>query len=197
MGLSLGYVFANRWYSFTDSVDQATKFWQFLEIAKHTWYGPLTSPKQVYSKSCHLVILCWLSLGTYDFWADGSLLPYSGPLGKCLHHGLSCSSWIPSDRKQPANLLPFPGRPFLQIWLYCQGPALRRCSVHFVGHSKHHLPKTKQMILHMDITRWSISKSNWLYSGQLKMEKLYIVSKNKTWSWLWLRPLAPYCKIQA
>ena len=29
------------------------------------------------------------------------------------------------------------------------------------------------------------------------MEKLYTVSKNKTWSWLWLRPSAPYCKIQA
>ena len=34
-------------------------------------------------------------------------------------------------------------------------------------------------ILHMDITRWSIPESHWLYSSQLKMEKLYIVSKNK------------------
>ena len=50
--------------------------------------------------------------------------------------------------------------------------------------------------LHMDITRWSIPKSDWLCSLQTKMEKLYIVSKNKTWSWLWLRPWAPYCKIQ-
>ena len=37
----------------------------------------------------------------------------------------------------------------------------------------------------MDITRWSISKSGWLYSLQPKMEKLYTVSKNKTRSWLW------------
>ena len=29
------------------------------------------------------------------------------------------------------------------------------------------------------------------------MEKLYTVSKNKTWSWLWLRSSAPCCKIQA
>ena len=28
------------------------------------------------------------------------------------------------------------------------------------------------------------------------MEKFYTVSKNKTWSWLWLRSRAPYCKIQ-
>ena len=33
--------------------------------------------------------------------------------------------------------------------------------------------------LHMDITRWSIPKSD---SLQPKMEKLYTVSKNKTWS---------------
>ena len=32
----------------------------------------------------------------------------------------------------------------------------------------------------MDITRWSTPKSDWLYSLQPKMEKLYTVSKNKT-----------------
>ena len=29
------------------------------------------------------------------------------------------------------------------------------------------------------------------------MEKLYMVSKNKTESWLWLTSSAPYCEIQA
>ena len=48
------------------------------------------------------------------------------------------------------------------------------------GHSKHPLPTTWEMTLHMNITRWSIQKSDWLYSLQLKMEKLYTVSKNKT-----------------
>ena len=50
--------------------------------------------------------------------------------------------------------------------------------------------------LHMDITRWSTLKSDWLYSLQPKMEKLYTVSKNKTRSWLWLRSWTPYCQIQ-
>ena len=50
--------------------------------------------------------------------------------------------------------------------------------------------------LYMDITRWSILKSDWLYSLQPKMEKLYRVSKNKTGSWLWLRSWTPYCQIQ-
>ena len=36
--------------------------------------------------------------------------------------------------------------------------------------------------LYMDITRWSIPKSDWLYSLQPKMEKLYTISKNKTGS---------------
>ena len=64
------------------------------------------------------------------------------------------------------------------------------------GHSKHPLPTTQEKILHMDITRWSISKSDWLYLLQPKMEKLYTVSKNKTGSWLWLGSWTPYCHIQ-
>ena len=68
----------------------------------------------------------------------------------------------------------------------------RKCT----GHSKHPLPKTQEKTLHMHITRWSTPKSNWLYSLLPKMEKLYIVSKNKTRSWLWLRSWTPYCQIQ-
>ena len=68
----------------------------------------------------------------------------------------------------------------------------RKCT----GHSKHPLPTTQEKTLHVDITRWSILKSDWLYSLQPKMKKLYTVSKNKTGSWLWLRSWAPYCQIQ-
>ena len=48
------------------------------------------------------------------------------------------------------------------------------------GHCKHSLPTTQEKTLHMDITRWSTPKADWLYSLQPKMEKLYTVSKNKT-----------------
>ena len=64
------------------------------------------------------------------------------------------------------------------------------------GHSKHPLPTTHETTLHMDVTRWSIPKSDWLCSLQPKMEKLYTVSKNKTWSWLLLRSWTLYCQIQ-
>ena len=63
------------------------------------------------------------------------------------------------------------------------------------GHSKHPLPTTQEKTLHMDITKWSIPKSDWLYSLQPKIEKLCTVSKNKTRSWLWLRSWTPYCQI--
>ena len=64
------------------------------------------------------------------------------------------------------------------------------------GHSKDPLSTTQEKTLHMDITRWSTPKSDWLYSLQPKMEKLSTVSKNKTRSWLWLRSWTPYCQIQ-
>ena len=48
------------------------------------------------------------------------------------------------------------------------------------GHSKHPLPTTQEKTLHVDIIRWSILRSDLLYSLQPKMEKLYTVSKNKT-----------------
>ena len=51
----------------------------------------------------------------------------------------------------------------------------RKCT----GHSKHPLPTTQEKTLHMDITNWSIPKSDCLYSLQPKMQKLYTVSKNK------------------
>ena len=52
------------------------------------------------------------------------------------------------------------------------------------SHSKHLLRTTQEKTLHMDIARWLTLKSDWLYSLQPQMEKLYIVSKNKTRSWL-------------
>ena len=63
-------------------------------------------------------------------------------------------------------------------------------------HNKHTLPITQEKTLHMDITRWPTLKSDWLYSLQPKMEKVYTVSKKKTESWLWFKSRTPYCQIQ-
>ena len=40
------------------------------------------------------------------------------------------------------------------------------------GHSKYPFSTTQETTLHMDITKWSIPKSNWLHSLLLKMKKL-------------------------
>ena len=64
------------------------------------------------------------------------------------------------------------------------------------GHNKHPLPTTQEKTLHMDITRWSTLKLDWLYSLQPQIEKLYTVSRNKTRGWLWFRSWTPYCQIQ-
>ena len=78
-----------------------------------------------------------------------------------------------------------------QIWpwstKWSRAKANRVLSRECTGHSKHPFPTKQEKTLHMDITRWSISKSDWLCSLQLKMEKFYTVSNIKTGSWLWLR----------
>ena len=77
-----------------------------------------------------------------------------------------------------------------QVWPYStkwsRGKVNRALPRKRTGHSKHPLPTTQATTLHVDIIRWSVLKSDWLYSLQLKMQKLYTVSKSKTWNWLWL-----------
>ena len=64
------------------------------------------------------------------------------------------------------------------------------------SHGKHPPPMTQEKTLHMDITRWSILILEWLYLLQPKMQKLYLVSKNKTGSWLGSDHGTPYFQIQ-
>ena len=78
-----------------------------------------------------------------------------------------------------------------QIWRWStewsREKATRVLPREHTGHSKYPLPTTQENTLHMDITRWSIPKSDWLYSMWPYMEKIYTVSKNKVGGWLWLR----------
>ena len=54
------------------------------------------------------------------------------------------------------------------------------CQENALGIAKTQNTKTQEKTLHIDITRWSTLKSDWLYSLQPKMEKLYIVSKSRS-----------------
>ena len=105
------------------------------------------------------------------------------------HRGLECKSR--KTRNTWSNR---------QIWPWStewsRAKANRVLQSEHTGHSKNPLPTTQEKTLHMDITRWSTPKSDWLYSLQPKTGKLYTISKSKTGSWLWLRSWTPYCQIQ-
>ena len=89
-----------------------------------------------------------------------------------------------------------------QIWLWStewsRAKANRVLLTEHTGHSKHlsFNNTRREKSLHMDISRWSILKSDWLYSLQPKREKLYTVSKNKMENGLCFRSWAPYSQIQ-
>ena len=108
--------------------------------------------------------------------------------------------FIIGDQSAKVGSQETPGVTPKQIWPWSaewsRAKANRVWQREHTDHSKHPLPTTQEKILHMDITRWSTPKSNWLYSLQPKIEKLYTISKSKTRSWLWLRPWNPYCQIQ-
>ena len=125
------------------------------------------------------------------FYEDLQDLLELTPQKRCPFHyrGLECNSR--KSRNTWSNR---------QIWPWNMEWSRAKANRVFPGertdHSIHPLPTTQEKTLHMDMTRWSTPKSDWLYSLQSKMEKLYTASKNKTGSWLWLRSWAPYCQIQ-
>ena len=93
------------------------------------------------------------------------------------HRGLACKS---SKSRQTQNNR--------QVWPQSKnegGQRLTRVlSREHAGHIQYPFPTTQEKTLHMDITRWSIPKSDWLCSLQPKIQTLYTVSKNKTWGWM-------------
>ena len=96
------------------------------------------------------------------------------------HRGLECKSRKSGDTQNNRKIWP-------RGTEWSRAKANRVLLPEQAGHSKHPFPTTQETSLHVDITRWSIPWSDWLYYLSPKMEKLCTVSKNKTWSWLWLR----------
>ena len=133
---------------------------------------------------------CWISWSWMILWRPTRPFRTNNQMRCPFHYrGLECKSR--KSRNTWSNR---------QIWPWStewrRAKANRVLPRECTGHSKRPLPTTQEKTLHMDITRWSIPKSDWLYSLQPKMEKRYTVSKNNTRSWLWLRSWTPYCQIQ-
>ena len=88
-----------------------------------------------------------------------------------------------------------------QIWPWStewsRAKANRDLPREHTDYSKNPLPITQEKTLHMDITRWSILKSDWLYSLQPKWRSSIQSTKTRLGgSWLWLRSWTPYYQIQ-
>ena len=111
-------------------------------------------------------------------------IPHAGSRQSFSLRGLECKSRKSRNTWRNRQIWPWSTK---RSRTKANGVLPRECT----GNSKHQFPKTPEMTLYVDITRWSIPKSDWLHSLQLKMEKPYTVSKNKTGSWLWLRSWAP------
>ena len=109
------------------------------------------------------------------FYSDLQDILELTPKKRCPFHyrGLECKSRKSRDTWSNRQI-----GPWSTEWSRAKANRVlpRECT----GHRKRPLPTTQEMTLHMDITRWPTLKSYWLYSLQPKMEKLYIVSKNKT-----------------
>ena len=62
------------------------------------------------------------------------------------------------------------------------------------GPRKHPFPSTQEKTLHMNITRWLSLKSDWLYSLQPNMEKLYTVNRSLSHVQLFVSPWTAACQ---
>ena len=108
----------------------------------------------------HLCLVLWHYLDTWQFHLWRPTRPFrTNTQKRCPFHyrGLECKSR--KSRNTWSNR---------QIWPWnlewnrakTNRVLPRKCT----GHSKQPLPTTKEKTLHMDITRWSTPKSDWLHS---------------------------------
>ena len=135
---------------------------------------------------------CWRSCSRIVLWRP-TRPSRTNTKTRCpvYHRGLECKSSKSRDTWGNRPVWPWSTK-------WSRTKANRVLSRKYTGHSKYPLPTTQETTRHMDIIKWSIPIDHyWLCYLQPKMEKLYTVSKNKTWNWLWLRSWTPYFKIQA
>ena len=116
--------------------------------------------------------------------ANGLWLNISGSGSNCVslrntkkrcpfhHRGLDCKSRKSRDTWNNRQVWPWSTE-------WSRAKANRVLPREYTGHGKHPLPITQETTLHMDITRWPTPKSDWLYSLQPKMEKLYKPAKTR------------------
>ena len=111
---------------------------------------------------------CFHCFPIYLPWSGGTGCHYLSFLNPFHYRGLECESRKSRNTWSNGQIWPWSRE-------WSRAKANRVLPGERIGHGKQPLPRT-QKALHMDITRWSTLKSDWLYSLQPKMEKLYTVS---------------------
>ena len=92
--------------------------------------------------------------------------------GNFHHRGLECKSTKSRDTWSNMQVWPWSTK-------WSRAKANRVFPRERIGHNNHPLPTTQETTQHMDISRWSIPKSDCLYSLQPNMEKIYKVLGSK------------------
>ena len=103
------------------------------------------------------------------------------------YRGLECKSRMSSATCSNRKVWPWSTK-------WSRSKANRVLPRECTGHSKHPLPTTQEKTIHIDITRWSILKSDWLYlysqrwrnfvqsAKKSEMQYLDAISKTTEWS---------------
>ena len=166
---------------YLDAISKMTEWSLFISKANHTIYcNPSLCPNHWCQRSWSWMVL----------WRPTRPSKTNTPKRCPFHYrGLECKSRKSRDTWSDRQIWPWNTK---QSW----SKANRVLPREHTGNSKHPLPKTQMINLQRDITKWSIPKSDWLYSLQLKMENVYTVSWKKTRSWLLYRSWTPDCQIQ-
>ena len=92
------------------------------------------------------------------------------------HKGLECKSRKARDNWSNRQVLPWNTK-------WSSAKANRNFSREDTAHSKYTSPTMHETTLYKDITKWSILKSDWLHSLQLKMENW--IWKSQQWPQNW------------
>ena len=142
---------------YLDVVSKTTKWSLFISKANHSIsQGSKSMPWPAVQKKLKL---------------NGSMKPIrpsrTNTPKRCplLYRGLECKSRKSRDTWSNGQIWPWSTE-------WSRSKANRVLPRERTGHSKHPLPTTQEMTLHMDTTRWSTPKSDWLYSSRPNMETI-------------------------
>ena len=151
--------------------------WETIALTRRIFVGKVIS--LFFNRLCRLVSFSSKEQASFNFMAAVTICSDFGAPQNKISHCFHCFPiYLPSsdgtgchdlfiigdwNEKVGSSELSWSNR---QIWLWStkwsRAKANRVLPREYTSYSKHPLPTTQEMTLHMDITGWSILKSGWL-----------------------------------